>query len=592
MIIEQNIMVAMRDGVRLATDVYRPDQAGRHPVLLVRVPYDKRKRLPQRPERRMFVELGLMDAERAVQAGYAVVVQDTRGRYDSEGRFTPAAHEAADGDDTIAWAAAQPWSSGQVGMFGESYQGMAQWQAAREQPAALRAIAPMHAPFAHSTIYPYQGGAFTPATFLLWALSEGAKPELQRRVAQGRAGQADLDALLQAEQHPDALLGRLPLADQPLLADLAPYYREWLADPEGQAARHQQHQRTLYPRVTAPALIIGGWYDPFLPATLASYQGLRRHGGSPAARRPRLIVGPWAHVPLPGLFGERDHGPHAGTRAIDLAGLQLAWFDRWLKGAAGAAQDDRPVRIFVMGVDEWRTQADWPPPGVRERRLYLRSGGRANSLRGDGWLSEQAPGDEPADTYRYDPLRPVPTLGGAVLLAEAPGRFNTGPRDQRPLEQREDVLCYTTPPLERPLTLIGPVELVLWASSSAPDTDFTAKLVDVAPDGRAEILTDGILRARYRGSLTAPAPLEPGRVYELRVDVGATANVFRAGHSLRLEVSSSNFPRFDRNTNTGGPPAWDGADQVRVATNRIHHDRAHASHLILPVLEQAEETSG
>jgi putative CocE/NonD family hydrolase len=583
MIIEQNIMVPMRDGVRLATGVMRPEQDGRYPALLIRVPYDKDKRFPEHPSRRLYVELSL-EAERAVRAGYVVVVQDTRGRYASEGVFTPVADEAADGADTVAWIAAQPWSDGAVGMFGESYMGLTQWQAAQERPVALRAIAPMHAPFVHSSIYPYSGGAFLPATFLWWALAEGATPEARRR-----ADQVRVEALERLAQSPAALgevLEHLPLADQPLLEDVAPYYFEWLADPEGQTALHEEALQARFPRVTVPALIIGGWYDYFLPSTLEHYRQLRRRGGSAEARRPHLIVGPWAHVDFPGMFAERDYGPQASTRAIDLTAIHLRWFDRWLKEIDNGVDQELPVRIFVMGIDEWRSEADWPLPDAQERRLYLHSGGRANSAAGDGRLSAEAPGEEPADSYRYDPLRPVPTVGGAVMLMESPTKINTGPLDQRLVEEREDVLCYTSAPLERPLEVIGPVALVLAVSSSAPDTDFTGKLVDVSPDGRAEILTDGILRARYRESPTAPALMEPGRVYELRIDLGATANVFRAGHRIRLEVSSSNFPRFDRNTNTGGKIAQEGPAELAAADNRVHHDRAHASYLILPVVER------
>src|SRR5262245_47998875 len=241
MIIEQNIMVPMRDGVRLATDVYRPAREGRYPVLLTRVPYNKDLRLPEAPDKRVFLELSL-DVAQAVAAGYVVVAQDTRGRYASEGGFNPVADEAADGADAIAWAAGQPWATGQVGMFGESYQGLTQWLAAREQPSALRAIAPMHAPYVHSTIYPYHGGALQPATFLWWALTQGAMGEMQRRVAQGRASQAELDALVRAEQNMEAVFEHLPLADQPLLEGVAPYYFDWLADPEGQSAQHAAAQ--------------------------------------------------------------------------------------------------------------------------------------------------------------------------------------------------------------------------------------------------------------------------------------------------------------------------------------------------------------
>jgi len=239
-----------------------------------------------------------------------------------------------------------------------------------------------------------------------------------------------------------------------------------------------------------------------------------------------------------------------------------------------------------MGADVWRDERDWPLPDTQYARYHLRSGGRANTAAGDGVLSAEPPGDEPEDVYLYDPRNPVPTLGGATFL---PGLFvgvNAGPRDQRPIAGRHDVLTYVTPPLERDVEVTGLVELVLFASSSAPDTDFTGKLVDVHPDGRAEILTDGILRARYRDSRSDPQPLEPGRVYELHVDLWATANVFKAGHRIRLDVSSSNFPRFDRNTNTGGSIADEGPDALAQAVNRVFHDAAHPSHVVLPIVDR------
>jgi uncharacterized protein len=585
MIVEQNVMVAMRDGVRLATDIYRPHQEGQYPVLLTRVPYDKDLRLPHAPDRRAFLELSL-DVPRTVAAGYVVVAQDTRGRYASEGEFNPVADDSADGADTIAWATSQPWSTGQVGMFGESFQGLTQWLAAQAQPEALRTIVPMHAPSVNTSFYTYQGGAFQPATFLWWALTQGAMGEMQRRVAQGRASEADLAVLIQAEQNVMAVFERLPLADQPLLEGVAPYYFDWLADPAGQAARQHAADRGTHSSVTVPALIIGGWYDYFLPSTLAHYAGMKQYAGSALARRPHLIVGPWAHVDAPGIFVERDYGPQASTQAIDLKGTHLRWFDHWLKGIDNGIDREKPVRIFVMGADQWHEETDWPLPDTRYRRYYLHSGGHANSGTGDGLLSTDAPGDEPADAYCYDPHNPVPTVGGAIMLMVPPNQINSGPLDQRQVERREDVLCYTTAPLERHVEIIGPLQLVLYASSSAPDTDFTAKLVDVYPGGRAEILTDGILRARYRQGLATPQLMEPDHIYELRINVGATANVFRAGHRIRLEVSSSNFPRFDRNTNTGGEIAAESEPELCQAVNRVHHSLAYPSHLILPILER------
>lgn len=574
--VEKDALVAMRDGVRLATDVYRPADAHDAPVpaLLQRTPYDK--------ELSVFRNYTL-EVMQAVRAGYAVVVQDVRGRYASEGDFAPFADDGGDGADTIAWVRAQPWCSGAVGMFGASYYGATQWRAAAAAGDALGAIAPGVTSADFHDGWAYRGGAFQLGVVRTWILGFMATGELVRRMGAGDADAAErFGALVQAID--DGGFARTPLAGAELPGDLAPYYDEWLAHPS-----RDDHWRALtpddrYARVTAPALLLGGWYDMFLGGTLASWEALRREGGSAAARRPRLVIGPWAHGNVSGSYADRSYGFLAHHLATDPTGLHLRWFDRHLRGIENGIDDEPPVRIFVMGADEWRDAEDWPPPGTRFERWHLHGGGAANTARGDGRLSTAAPASEqPADEYAYDPRDPVPTVGGATFLPGAAVSANAGPRDQAPLAQRADVLTYVSEPLERDLEVIGPVELVLFASSSARDTDFTAKLVDVHPDGRAELLTDGILRARYRDSLAAPQPLEPGRPYELRIDLSATANVFRAGHRIRLDVSSSNFPRFDRNTNTGGAIASESLDDAVVAVNRVHHDAARPSHLLLPV---------
>jgi putative CocE/NonD family hydrolase len=297
------------------------------------------------------------------------------------------------------------------------------------------------------------------------------------------------------------------------------------------------------------------------------------------------VIGPWAHGIPTGQFAERLYGVLSSAQGVDLAGEQIRWFDHHLRGVDNGIDRAPPVKVFVTGEDTWRELDDWPPPEARVVEYYLHSSGRANTRHGDGRLSTDAPGDEPEDVLRYDPDDPVPTWGGPTFLPGGMIGANAGPRDQRHIEERADVLCFTSAPLERPLTIIGPVRLRLFASSSALDTDFTAKLVDVHPDGRAESLTDGILRARYRESLSHPRLLEPGRVYELEIAVGATANTFRAGHRIRIEVSSSNFPRFDRNTNTGGDIAHETDAAVVVANNRVHHDARHPSCVLLWVVE-------
>lgn len=577
LVIEKNVPVRMRDGVPLATDVYRPSGGGPFPTVVSRLPYDKE--LP-------IVNFSF-DTLRAARAGYAVVVQDTRGRYASEGRFNPFFDEAADGADAIGWAAAQPWSTGAVGTVGGSYFGATQWLAATQAPEALRAIAPFVTTDQYYEGWAYQGGAFQLGFNLHWCLISLGLGELVRQMGTGQAGPERFAALVAAIDANDELYRRLPLREVPELDGLSPYYEDWLAHPSYDEFWRSVAPCESYDRITAPALNMGGWYDLFLKGTLANYVGMKQRGGSEQARRlQRLVVGPWAHGPLSGWYPERSYGLMSGTDAFDVTGLQLRWFDQLLKGEDRGVEGEKPVRLFVMGANEWRDEDDWPLPDTHYADYFLHSAGRANTAAGDGELSPEPPGDEPEDVYLYDPRDPVPTVGGATFL---PGLFigaNAGPRDQRTVEQRHDVLCYTTAPLAEPLEVTGPVELVLHASSSARDTDFTAKLVDVWPDGRAELLTDGILRARYRDSLSEPRPLEPGQAYELRVDLVATANVFGAGHRIRLEVSSSNFPRFDRNTNTGGTIAEEGPEHLQVAVNRVHHARALPSRLVLPVVRR------
>lgn len=578
-IIDKNVQVPMRDGVALATDIYRPDTEQALPVLVQRLPYNK-----ELPALLSFA----LDVQRAARSGYAVVVQDTRGRFASEGEFNPFMDEAEDGADTVQWAAEQAWSNGQVGMVGGSYFGATQWLAATQAPEALKAIAPFVTAADYHEGWAYQGGAFELGFNLNWTLTSLGLGELQRRMGAGRATMQDMFALINAVDNNADLYQRIPLNDMPALEGIAKYYFDWLAHPDYDDYWRKIAPKEYYEQITAPALNMGGWYDLFLGGTIANYMGMKEHGASEAARKhQRLIIGPWSHGVVTGAFPWRQYGLMSGTDVLDLTGIQLRWFDYWLKGEDNGVDKDKPVRLFIMGANTWREEDNWPLPDTQFTNYYLRSNGHANTLAGDGVLSTEAPGDEPQDVYLYDPRNPVPTVGGQTFLPGLGVAANAGPRDQRPVEARHDVLCYTTPPLEKRVEVTGPVSLVLFASSSALDTDFTGKLVDVHPDGRAEILTEGILRARYRDSFSEPSPLEPGQVYEFHLDLWATANLFDAGHRIRLEVSSSNFPRFDRNTNTGGTIAEEGEADFVQAVNRVFHDSAHPSHLVLPIIERA-----
>ena len=567
--IEKHLQVPMRDGVMLATDVYRPAGAGPFPVVMMRLPYNK--------EQPVLLFLA-GDILRVAQAGYAVVVQDCRGTWASEGEFSPYFQEAEDGADAIAWAAAQVWSTGEVGMMGASYYGATQWLAATQAPPALKAIAPFITTDQYHEKWTYQGGAFQLGFMLQWASVTFGVAEAVRRVMRGAGDAAGVGSAIGAADAVAANYWHLPLCELPEVAKLTPYVKDWLAHPDyddyWRAAAPCEH----YENITTPALNFGGWYALVLGGTLANYAAMK--GRAPQ----KLVIGPWVHGYNGGVYPARNFGLMAHDGVADVTAAQIRWFDHFLKGQANGVLDEPPVKIFVMGPDVWREEADWPLPDTDWQQWYLHSAGSAGTKAEDGVLAKHTPGDEPADSYLYDPRNPVPTVGGASFL---PGLFiaaNAGPRDQREVEQRADVLCYTSEVLTADMEVTGPVRLVLYVSSSAVDTDFTGKLVDVHPDGTALILTDGILRARYRESLSTQKLMTPGEVYRIEIDLVATANVFAAGHRIRLEVSSSNFPRFDRNTNSGGVIAQETeADFVR-ATNTVWHDDVRASHLILPVI--------
>ena len=546
--IELDVKVPMRDGVDLAADVYLPPSGGPFPTLLIRTIYHK-----QEPRYTAWTK-------RFVERGYAVVMQDCRGRHDSGGAWEPYIHEADDGFDTHQWTGAQPWCDGNLGTFGISYVGFTQTLPATQRSPYLKALAPIASQqdnFGHF----YVDGALQlhVAMFIMNMAGSTMK----------RGSTALMDW---GELH-----RRLPLVSA--LDDIVdlPFYRE--------AIRHHTFDdfwkayglRGRYGEVEAPAYFISGWYDDLVHEAFKQYHGWSTQARTQEAQRlSRLLVGPWSHTNIGSAepFGSVDFGAAA---AVDRIEEQLRWFDRRLKGIDNGIDDEPPVRIFVMGENVWRSEEEWPLARTEYTRYYLRGRGPANSLYGSGSLSLEAPGDEPADRYSYDPEDPVPTLGGPYMLLT-----NSGPWDRRPVERRDDVLVYSTEPLERDVEVTGPVTLTLFASSSAPDTDFTGTLVDVHPDGRAIILCEGLLRARFRESIESPTLLEPGKVYELSVKIWETSNLFKKGHRIRLEVSSSNFPRFDRNLNTGNAPGLDA--EMAVAEQAVFHDSARPSHLTLPVI--------
>lgn len=561
-VLEHDVPVRMRDGVTLRADVYRPDAPGKFPVLLERTPYNKANE----------TKTGYEDAAH----GYVVIIQDCRGRYASEGEWYPFKHESADGYDTVEWAASLPYSNGKVGMFGGSYVGATQMLTAITHPPHLAGIFPIVTASNYHANWTYQGGAFTQWFNESWT-SGLAQDTLNRRVA------SETNAMRHVDTLPLERYSLFPLPaspGRPGLESLAPYFLDWLEHPNYDDYWKQWSIEKDYSRIRVPAFYTGGWYDLFLGGTLRNYRGVKAHGGTEAARAgQRLLIIVGGHAGLGRQVGDVDFG---AASVVDLNALMLRWYDYLLKGAQNGMAQEKPVKYFVMGRNEWREAENWPPQGAHNTLYYLHSEGKANSALGNGALSAAKPGQEPADQFVYDPSNPVPTIGGRLCCDSV--HLEPGARDQRPNEARSDVLVYSTPAFTHDFDVTGPVRLELYSSSTAVDTDFTAKLIDVAPDGFARNVTGGILRARYRNSMEKPEFMTPGQVYKLEIDMWATSNVFLAGHRLRLEVSSSNFPRFDRNLNTGESPET-GSRWVK-ATNTVYHDAMHASALVLPVMPQ------
>jgi uncharacterized protein len=573
-LIEKDVPMQTRDGVTLRADVYRPDAPGRFPVLLSRLPYNKNLR--PRPG----------DIDYFVERGYGVIMQDTRGRFGSDGdEYYALIWEMPDGYDAVEWAASLPWADGNVGTMGQSYLGATQYLLAPSRPPHLKAAFPVSAAadFHQCWVY-HTGGAFEFGWQIPYAILM-ARDSLERQDLT-----APLLATLERDLIPAPTPFAQPLSDQayrrlPLMAwgdllrPVARYLTDYLRHPEDGPYWWAINVERQHAHINTPMYHVTSWYDIFLRGGLAHFCGLRQHAMTVEARtQQKILIGPWAHrfpytSPTSQGTGDIDFGPNAG---IALHETQLRWFDYYLKGINTGILEEAPVKIFVMGENVWRDEQEWPLARTHYTPYYLHSQGQANSLRGDGRLDPVVPDEEPADRFIYDPHDPVPTCGGNTLI------IPMGVQDQRQVETRQDVLVYTSAPLTTPLEVTGPLVVTLFAASSAPDTDFTAKLVDVRPDGYAQNLADGIVRARYRTSRMIPTLLTPGQVHELTIDLWATSHVFLPGHSLRLEIASSNFPRFDRNLNTGEDQAT--GTRWQTAAQTIFHDQRYPSHILLPVI--------
>jgi putative CocE/NonD family hydrolase len=538
--IERGVAMKTSDGITLVSDIYHPQKAGKTPTILVRIPYSKTL------VNTLFATVaGRMWAER----GYTVVVQGTRGRYQSGGHYYPLRGERRDGIETLAWIAKQSWFNGRLSMWGGSYFGYTQWVLADQiAPGPSALIIQLASTDFHGMFYP--GGAFSLESALCWTV-----------VSQGKEDRSNWPSQKELQAGYDGF----PLleADDRVGKDI-PFFNDWVRHSEKDEYWLEIDGEDRARRLKAPALLMAGWFDPFLPTQINDFVRIRSEVRPEVASATRLIIGPWAHartVTFPGNLTPRNY-------RLESLAPSVAWFDQHLRSSGTTIPETAPVRIYVMGENVWRDEQEWPLARTRYTPYYLRSDGKANSLTGDGVLTLEFPTHhEPPDTYIYDPHHPVPTAGGAMLGPRA------GIAQQNAVEVRPDVLVYSTPPLEEDLEVTGPVRLLLYVSTMVSHTDFTGKLVDVHPDGSAYNVSEGILRRGYSPS---------DQPTEIQMDLWPTSMVFFKRHRIRLEVSSSNYPRFDRNPNTGRRIATE--THPIVTTQTVHHGRETPSRLILPVI--------
>lgn len=554
LVIERDVAMSLRDGTRLYADIYHPAE-GKHPALLQRTPYGKETLIGTQV---------LLNTVRAARAGFAVVIQDVRGRGRSEGEFVPFANEATDGFDAVEWVASQEWCDGGVGMYGSSYMAATQLQAALEQPPSLRAICPVQGSSDYYEGRSYRGGVFEVGSLVsiaLYAMGAGTLarldlPREERRALWNEACEllSDLPATIRRLQH--------GLLRDSALSKLAPFFFDWLDHPEPDSFWSDIAIAGKYSRISVPGLHISSWYDQFLTGTLANYVGIRAAASSEAVRDAQyLLIGPWSHYPartsLAGSIriGDLDFGLSA---IPDLDAIQLAWFAMWLKGDNRSWGSRARVQLFVMGANHWRDEEAWPLERTSTVQLYLQSG-KGNDPT-TGILSHDCPEADGSDSFDFISHDPAPTVGGAHLLLES--AYPHGPRDQRPVESRSDVLLYTGPMLSDELEVTGAVGATVWVRTPSAGIPIVVRMTDVHPDGRSFTVCEGIRRIDS----------EPGDVGPVTVDLGATCHVFGPGHRVRLAVTASNFPRYPAYGSFGDPP-------VRL---EVFHGSATPSALYLP----------
>jgi uncharacterized protein len=551
--VQTNVRVKMRDGVSLVADIYRPKIEGRLPVLLTRTPYNRKD-----PETGMYL----------ASRGYVVILQDTRGRFDSEGEFYPFRNEADDGYDTIEWAASLPYADGRVGMFGGSYVGATQMLAASSNPPHLVGIFPYVTAMEYYEGWTYEGGALMQWFASSW--TSGLTEDTVRRKTAALNRSSQWVEQLPADDY--------RLFNAPTAAEVAPYFRDWVEHETDDDYWRKIRVSDFYNKMNVKALHAGGWHDIFSGGSIRNFMRLQKEAPTREARDgQRLLMGPWAHAATSpeGKIGDVTFGSQA---VLDMNATIVKWYDFAIKGQQNEFATAAPVKIFVMGDNVWRAEKEFPLARTSYTKYYLHASKGAQSVSGDGLLSTASPQKERADTYDYDPASPVRTIGGRLCCGGLP----PGPFDQSPNESRSDVLVYSTPPLDRDVEVTGFITVDLYAATSAADTDFTAMIVDVDAKGYARYLGDGVIRARFRNSREKPEPIEPGKIYKYAIDLWATSNVFKAGHRIRVYVSSSNFPRFNRNLNTG-EKTFGGTRMVK-ARQTIYHDIEHPSAIVLPVI--------
>ena len=545
---ERNVPVEMRDGTILRADVHRPDRGDPYPVLVLRTPYGKNRKF-----------------DRYVKAGYIVVSQDARGRYASDGKWESfmrfETHDAEDGYDTVEWAAKLPGSTGKVGTFGASYNAFLQWRLAPLRPPSLVAMS------AHSILARYTDlegpGTIRPGRRLQWWMFT-MSPDVRKR-----SGREVSEAYAQiADRKEQPYLWFLPWLELPrgVFEDETEAVHYWLKNPHTDPWKLDEGVK----EIAVPNLDVVGWHD-HCNGDMLLYRTMVKEAKTETARtRSRIVIGPWSHAGRGrSNYGEIDFGPEA---QVNVAALEIRWFDYWLKGRDNGVDQDAPVRIFVMGESRWRDEPHWPLERTRDKVLFLTSGGHANTPAGDGKLVEKADTSSGTDHYAYDPKDPVPTLFTKAAFTHA--------SDQRRLADRQDILVYQSEPLAERVEVTGNPVVELCAASSAPDTDWFVRLIDVAPDGLARDVSMGLVRARYREGLDKPKLLVPGEVVRYTIRMTPTSNAFLPGHRIRLDVTSSDFPNYDRNHNTAADQNADA--KLVVADQTVYHGGEHATRIILP----------